>query len=132
MKKELIVITGASAGIGLATAKQFAKLGHPLLLLARRVKPMQALNLENTICMSLDVTDRKAFEDAVRLAESQFGAVGAIVNNAGIMLLGNIVSQDPKEWDAMLDVNIKGLLNGVHAVAESMVKRNSGTIVSPR
>ncbi|MCW3789413.1 SDR family oxidoreductase [Plebeiibacterium sediminum] len=130
MKKELIVITGASAGIGLATAKQFAKLGHPLLLLARRVKPMQALNLENTICMSLDVTDRKAFEDAVRLAESQFGAVGAIVNNAGIMLLGNIVSQDPKEWDAMLDVNIKGLLNGVHAVAESMVKRNSGTIIN--
>jgi NADP-dependent 3-hydroxy acid dehydrogenase YdfG len=130
MKKELIVITGASAGIGLETAKQFAKLGHPLLLLARRVEPMQALKLANTMCMPVDVTDRAAFEDAVKLAESKYGAVGAIVNNAGIMLLDNIISQNPKEWDAMLDVNVKGLLNGVYAVAESMVKRNSGTIIN--
>lgn len=130
MKKELIVITGASSGIGLETAKQFARLGHPLLLLARRIEPMQELKLANTMCISVDVTNRKAFEDAVKLAENKYGSVGAIVNNAGIMLLGNVVSQDPAEWDAMLDVNIKGLLNGIHAVAESMVKRNSGTIIN--
>lgn len=130
MKKELIVITGASSGIGLETAKQFAKLGHPLLLIARRVEPMQALGLANTICSAVDVTDRKAFVEAVRTAENKYGSVGAIVNNAGIMLLGDMTSQDPTEWDAMLDVNIKGLLNGIHAVAESMVKRNSGTIIN--
>lgn len=130
MKKELIIITGASSGIGLETAKQFAALGHPLLLLARRIEPMQALKLPDTICMSVDVTDREALKDAVEFTESKYGSAGAIINNAGIMLLGNIVSQDPKEWDAMLDVNVKGLLNGIYAVADTMVKQKRGTIIN--
>jgi len=130
MEKELIIITGASSGIGMETAKQFSEMGHPLLLLARRIEPMQALNLPNTICMSIDVTDREALKDAVQSAEGKYGPVGAIINNAGIMLLGNIISQDPKEWDAMFDVNVKGLLNGIHAVAETMVKQKKGTIIN--
>lgn len=130
MKKELIIITGASSGIGLETARQFAKIGHPLLLLARRVEPMQALNLPDAICMSVDVTDREAVKEAVQSAESKYGPAGAIINNAGVMLLGNIITQDPKEWDTMLDVNVKGLLNGIHAVAETMVKQQKGTIIN--
>lgn len=130
MKKELIIITGASSGIGMEAARQFSAIGHPLLLLARRTEPMQALNLPETICMPVDVTDRKAMKDAVRTAESKYGSAGAIINNAGVMLLGKMTSQDPKEWDTMLDVNVKGLLNGIHAVAEGMVKRKEGTIIN--
>ena len=130
MKKDLIVITRASSGIGLETAKQFANLGHPLLLLARRIEPMQELRLNNAICISVDVTDREKFKEAIKIAEEKYGPTGAIVNNAGIMLLGDMVVQDPKEWDMMLDVNIKGLLNGIHAVAGTMIKQKKGTIIN--
>lgn len=130
MEKELIIITGASSGIGMETAKQFSKMGHPLLLLARHVEPMQALNLPDTICMPVDVTDREALKEAVQSAENKYGPVGAIINNAGVMLLGNILTQDPKEWDTMFDVNVKGLLNGIHAVAETMVEQKKGTIIN--
>lgn len=130
MEKELIIITGASSGIGMETAKQFSAMGHPLLLLARHVEPMQALNLPHTMCKPVDVTDREALKQAVQSAESEYGPAGAIINNAGVMLLGNIIAQDPKEWDTMFDINVKGLLNGIHAVAETMVKRQKGTIIN--
>lgn len=128
--KPLIVITGASSGIGLATAKLLSAKGHALLLLARRVERMTALNLPNTLCRALDVTDRAAFSAVIKEAEAQFGPVDALVNNAGVMLLGNIEQQDPNEWDRMLDVNVKGLLNGVHAVTEGMIARKAGTIIN--
>lgn len=130
MEKELIIITGASSGIGMETAKQFSAMGYPLLLLARSIEPMQALNLPDALCMSVDVTDRDALKAAVQSAESKYGPAGAIINNAGMMLLGNIITQDPKEWDMMFDVNVKGLLNGIHAVAETMVKQQKGTIIN--
>ncbi|MGU3412104.1 SDR family oxidoreductase [Enterobacteriaceae bacterium C23F] len=128
--KPLVVITGASSGIGLATAKLLSSRGHALLLLARRVERMDALNLPNTLCCAVDVTDRQAFADAVKKAEAKFGPVDALVNNAGVMLLGNIEQQDPNEWDQMLDVNVKGLLNGVHAVTSGMIERKAGTIIN--
>ncbi len=128
--KLLVVITGASSGIGQATAKLLAQQGHPLLLLARRMEPMEALKLPNALCRVLDITDRKAFEAAVKEAEEKFGPVDAIVNNAGIMLLGEIAQQDPTQWDQMIDVNIKGLLNGVYSVTSGMVQRQHGTIIN--
>ncbi|WP_140918324.1 SDR family oxidoreductase [Limnobaculum xujianqingii] len=128
--KPLIVITGASSGIGLATAKLLSAKGHALLLLARRIERMTALNLPNTLCHAVDVTDRDAFAAAVKDAEQKFGPVDALVNNAGVMLLGNIEQQNPNEWDQMLDVNVKGLLNGVHAVTEGMIARKAGTIIN--
>ena len=118
--KPLVIITGASSGIGLATARLFSAHGHPLLLLARRLEPMQALNLPHTLTRSVDVTDRQALAAAVQEAEARFGPADAIVNNAGVMLLGDITRQDPEEWSRMLDVNIKGVLNGVHAVQDAL------------
>jgi NADP-dependent 3-hydroxy acid dehydrogenase YdfG len=128
--KPLIVITGASSGIGLATARLLSASGHALLLLARRVDRMTELKLPNALCRSVDVTDRKAFAAAVQEAEEKFGPVDALVNNAGVMLLGNIEEQNPDEWETMLDVNVKGLLNGVHAVTGGMIKRKAGTIIN--
>ncbi len=128
--KPLVVITGASSGIGQATARLLSEKGHALLLLARRLEPMLALNLPNAMAVQIDVTDRKALLEAVAQAEQRFGPVDAIVNNAGVMLLGDITQQDPNEWDRMFDVNVRGLLNGILAVSRGMVERRSGTIIN--
>ncbi|GAA0742057.1 SDR family oxidoreductase [Clostridium oceanicum] len=128
--KKLVVITGASSGFGMAMAKKFAKEGYPLLLLARRVEKMEEMNLPNTICRKVDVTDLEGFEGAVREAEEKYGKTDLIVNNAGIMLLGNIETQDPREWKKMLDVNVIGVMNGMKIVMSDMKERKSGTIIN--
>ncbi len=128
--KQLIVITGASSGIGAAMAQAFNAKGHPLLLLARRVEPMEALKLENTMCVSVDVTDAAAMKTAIAAAEEKFGPVGGLINNAGVMLLGAADVQDPAEWSQMLNVNVMGVLNGIHAVLAGMKERKTGTIIN--
>lgn len=128
--KELIVITGASSGIGAAMAKAFSAKGHPLLLLARRVEPMQSLALGNCLCMSVDVTNGEAIKDAIATAVEKFGPVGGLINNAGVMLLGQADVQDPAEWASMLNINVMGVLNGIHAVLADMKTRKTGTIIN--
>ncbi|MGB0894267.1 MAG: SDR family oxidoreductase [Parashewanella sp.] len=128
--KKLIVITGASSGIGEACAKHFSEQGHPLLLLARRIERLQALALPNTLCEKVDVTDKSAFEAAIVKAEAQYGEVDCLINNAGVMLLGQIDTQNASEWKNMYDVNVLGLLNGMQAVLTPMKARKSGTIIN--
>lgn len=128
--KKLVVITGASSGFGMALAKLFSQDGYPLLLLARRLENMQALNLPNTMCRAVDVTNAAAFEAAVREAEAQYGKADLLVNNAGIMLLGNIESQDAQEWKKMLDVNVMGVMHGMQIVMNDMIERRCGTIIN--
>lgn len=128
--KKLIVITGASSGIGEAIARRLSNEGHPLLLLARRVERLEALELPNTMCEQVDVTDKATFEAAIVKAEAKFGPVDGLVNNAGVMLLGQIDTQDASEWKRMFDVNVIGLLNGMQAVLAPMMSRNSGTIIN--
>jgi hypothetical protein len=130
MDKPLVVITGASSGIGAATAEAFSRAGHPLLLLARRVDRMESLGLPKTICRKVDVRDRKAVKDAIVNAEAQYGPTDCLFNNAGIARLGNVIRQDPKEWDEQIDINVNGVMNGVHAVMDGMVERKRGTIVN--
>ncbi|MBK5528051.1 SDR family oxidoreductase [Pseudomonas sp. TH06] len=130
MSKPLIIITGASSGIGEATARRLSAAGHPLLLLARRVERLQALELPNSLSRQVDITDRTALLAAVAEAEARFGPADALINNAGVMLLGVMTEQDPAQWEQMLDVNVKGLLNGVHAVVAGMVERKHGTIIN--
>lgn len=130
MANSLAVITGASSGIGAAIAKRFSEAGHALLLVGRRLEKIEALNLPNTLCRQVDVTDAKAFREAVAEAEAQFGAVDCLVNNAGVMLLGQIDTQDPAEWQKMYDVNVMALLNGMQTVLGDMKARNHGTIIN--
>lgn len=130
MNKPLIIVTGASSGIGEAVARLFSAQGHPLLLLARRVERLLALGLPATLCKGVDVTDREALLAVVKEAEAQYGPADAIVNNAGVMLLGDTATQAPEQWERMLDVNVKGLLNGIHAVLGGMIERNHGTVIN--
>ncbi len=128
--KKLVVITGASSGFGKALALEFNKAGYPLLLLARRLEKLEELRLENTICEKVDVTDKDAFEKAVRKAESVYGKTDLIINNAGIMLLGNLENQNPQEWQDMLNVNVMGVMNGMQIVMNDMKDRQCGTIIN--
>jgi len=130
MAKPLVVITGASSGIGAAMARQFSQAGHPLLLLARRLDRIEALNLPDTLCRPVDVTDAQAFAEAIREAEAVYGPADLLVNNAGVMLLGQLDTQDATEWKRMFDVNVLGLLNGIQAVLANMMANGRGTILN--
>ncbi|MCG3864829.1 MULTISPECIES: SDR family oxidoreductase [unclassified Photobacterium] len=130
MSKSLVVITGASSGIGEATARQLSAEGYPLLLLARRVERMEAMNLPNTLCREVDVTDAQAIQVAVAEAEEKFGPVDCLINNAGMMLLGLADEQDPAEWQTMFNVNVMGMLNGIHVVLAGMKARKHGTVIN--
>jgi len=133
---KVVLITGASSGIGAGIAREMAKTGAKLVLGARRVDRLDALARELTaaggtvLTRRLDVTDRasmQAFADAARAA---WGRVDVIVNNAGIMPLSLMASMKVEEWDRMVDVNIKGVLYGIAAVLPEMTARGSGHVIN--
>ncbi|MDO1605405.1 SDR family oxidoreductase [Lactobacillus sp. YT155] len=132
MQKGLVVITGASSGFGAEIAKLFNKDGYPMLLLGRRVEKIKELplNFENVMVEKVDVTDFNSFESAIRKAEDKFGKTDLLVNNAGLMLLGNVITQDPNEWQTMLNTNVMGVLNGTKIVLDGMKSRKHGTIIN--
>lgn len=130
MKKDLVVVTGASSGIGRATARAFQERGHPLLLLARRVEKLNEFEGNNALCLKADVTDYHGFKQAVQEAEKRFGPTGCLVNNAGLMLLGAIHEQNPEEWKQMYDVNVLGVLHGMQIVLPGMIQKKQGAIIN--
>lgn len=132
MEKSFVVITGASSGFGAEVAKLFNQAGFPLLLLGRRVEKIQALplNFDNVMVEAVDVTDYQAFEASIKKAEAVYGPVDLLVNNAGVMLLGNVLNQDPKEWQTMMNTNVMGVLNGMQIVLPSMKDRKHGTVIN--
>ncbi len=128
--KKLVVITGASSGIGAQIAKTMSEQGHPVLLLSRRQQLMEALQLPNALCKSVDVTNLTEMKAAITQAEQQYGSVDLLVNCAGVMLLDKPEEQDFDEWNTMIDVNIKGILTGTNIVLKNMVQSGSGTIIN--
>lgn len=128
--KKLIVVTGASSGIGREIAKKFSNNGHPVLLLARRLEKMEELNLPSSLCKSVDVTNLEMVREAIKEAEQKFGKVDCLINCAGMMLLGHPEEQNFDEWNDMIDLNIKGILTGTNIVLKDMVQRNEGTIIN--
>lgn len=128
-EKPLVAITGGSSGIGEATARAFSAAGHPLLLMARRLDRLEALGLPRTVVRQVDVRDRAAIAAAVRDAEAEHGCVDMMFANAGIARLADIGRQDPTEWDEMIDINAKGVMNTVHAVLAGMIARGRGTLM---
>ena len=128
--KPLVTITGASSGIGEAIARRFSEAGHPLLLLARRLERMEALGLPDAMCEAVDVTDPEALRAAIDRAEVRYGPVECLVNNAGMMLLGQVDTQDRAEWKRMYELNVLALLDGMQAVLGPMKERHTGTIIN--
>ncbi|MDJ0661300.1 MAG: SDR family oxidoreductase [Crocosphaera sp.] len=128
-QKQLVAVTGASSGIGEATARAFSAAGHPVLMMARRIDRMEAMGLPNTICAQVDVRDRDQINEAVASAEAEYGPVDMMFANAGVARLAKIDRQPPEEWDEMIDINTKGVLNTVKSVMNGMMERRRGTLV---
>jgi NADP-dependent 3-hydroxy acid dehydrogenase YdfG len=133
---KVVVITGASSGIGESTAKLLARRGAKVILGARRKNRIDAVVKEistaggNAIGFAVDVAKRAEVEALTRGAVDSFGRVDVIVNDAGIMPIAPIEALKVGEWDQMIDVNIKGLLYGVAAVLPIMQKQKRGHIIN--
>lgn len=129
MAGPLVVITGASRGIGHALAAKFAAAGHSLLLLSRH-----AVNPDELPAGSrheaVDVADSKALNDAIRRAEETYGPVECLINNAGFLKIGALQDRDPAKVSYEVDVLLKGVLYGIQAVLPGMTARKRGTIIN--
>lgn len=130
MTGPLVVITGASSGIGLALARAFAKEGNALLLIARHMKPVDGLPAERTAYAEADVIDYAALERAIRGAEQKFGKTACLINSAGMADARAFADVEPAAFSHEIDVNLKGVLNATKAVIGDMVAAKSGTIIN--
>ncbi len=134
MKKPLVVITGASSGIGASVARRFATENYPLALAARRLDKLEALQKElgaQTTVYALDVTDPDQVTETMAEIEKSQGPIGILVNNAGLALgLEPAYEAKLSEWDTCVDTNIKGVLYCTRAVLPSMVQHNKGHIIN--
>jgi NADP-dependent 3-hydroxy acid dehydrogenase YdfG len=136
IKGKVVVITGASSGMGEAAAKHLSVLGATVVLGARRADRIEKLAKEildnggKALAIAADVTQREQVKGLVDTAVEQFGRVDVILNNAGIMPLSPMERLNVDEWDKMIDVNIKGVLNGIAAVLPYMKEQKSGQIIN--
>lgn len=133
---KIILITGASSGIGEAAARLLAARAARVVLGARRVDRLARIVDEinaaggQARAMALDVTSADQMKAFVAFAEAEFGAPHVIVNNAGLMPLSPMAALKTDEWDRMVDVNIKGVLNGIAAVLPGFLERKAGHVVN--
>ncbi len=133
---KIVVITGASSGLGESTARMLAAQGAKVVIGARRIDRIDALVGEinaaggTALGVSTDVTSREDMERLVQAALTKFDRVDVLVNNAGIMPIAPLAELKVDEWDRMIDVNVKGLLYGVAAVLPAMQKQNGGHIIN--
>ncbi len=138
IKNRIVLITGASAGIGRACAETFAREGAQLILTARRADRLKVLSEDlmkryAARCHSvpLDVTNRAAVETAIANLPEEWAAIDILINNAGLARgLDKLHEASPDDWEEMIDTNIKGLLYVSRAVVPGMVGRNRGHIIN--
>ncbi|MCM3025113.1 SDR family oxidoreductase [Heyndrickxia ginsengihumi] len=136
IQEKVVVITGASSGIGEATAKLLAKDGAKLVLGARRAPLLQNLVKEvedlggEAVYAVVDVTKVEQVEDLAKLAMDKFGKIDVWLNNAGIMPQSLLKQKKIEDWDAMIDINIKGTLYGIGAALPFMEAQKSGHIIN--
>src|SRR4051812_10991438 len=117
------LVTGASSGIGEATARALHERGAKVALAARRKDRLDALAQElGGLAIASDVTDREQAIAAVETTASELGRLDIVINNAGVMLLGPIVDAPVEEWDRMIDLNLKGLLYVAHAALPHLTR----------
>lgn len=133
---KVVLITGASSGIGEATARRLAAAGATVVIGARRIDRLEQLASEieaaggKVLVHGLDVTARESIQAFADAALGAFGRIDVLVNNAGIMPLSLMSSLKVDEWDRMVDVNIKGVLYGIAAVLPVMNRQGAGQIIN--
>ncbi|OXM82892.1 SDR family oxidoreductase [Paenibacillus rigui] len=133
---KVVLITGASSGIGEAAAKLLASRGAHVVIGARRVERLEALAslIEaeggSVAYQQLDVTNIGQMQASIHLAQSRFGRVDVVVNNAGVMPLSPLAALKVDEWNRMIDVNIRGVLHGIAAGLPVMKEQQSGHIIN--
>ena len=138
LKNRIAFITGASSGIGQATAHAFAKAGARLLLCARRldrleqIKPaLLAAGAPAVHCFQLDVSKRNTVAETLTALPAEWRAVDVLVNNAGLSRgLTKLYEDDIDNWEEMIDTNVKGLLYVTRAIVPGMVERASGHVIN--
>lgn len=133
---KVILITGASSGIGEAAVRLLAAQGHHLVIGARRTERLAALAEEveasggSVRYQALDVTSAASVSAFAQFALDTFGRIDVIVNNAGVMPLSPLSATKVDEWDRMIDVNIRGVLHGIAAVLPAMERQGFGQIIN--
>jgi NADP-dependent 3-hydroxy acid dehydrogenase YdfG len=136
IKDKVVVITGASSGLGEATARLLSAEGATVVLAARRADRIKGLadELESqggkALAVATDVTDRQQVKALVDKAVETYGQIDVLINNAGVMPLSPIERLKVDEWDQMIDVNLKGVLYGVAAAIPYMKEQKSGHIIN--
>ncbi|MFF2785578.1 SDR family oxidoreductase [Streptomyces sp. NPDC058049] len=133
---KVVLVTGASSGIGEATARRLAASGHRVMLGARRTDRIAALAEDIRSSggeaghRELDVTSLDSMQAFVAAAQDRFGRIDVLVNNAGVMPLSPLDALKVDEWNRMIDVNVRGVLHGIAAVLPLMRAQGSGHIVN--
>jgi NADP-dependent 3-hydroxy acid dehydrogenase YdfG len=132
----VVAVTGASSGIGEATALACARAGAAVALAARRMDRIEALAEQITgeggtaLALRTDVSDEQQAGELISRTRQELGRLDVLVNNAGLMLLGPIAAADTEEWRRMIDVNLYGVLYCTHAALPVMIEQGSGHIVN--
>lgn len=133
LANKVVIITGASSGIGAATARALAQAGCRLTLAARSVERLEALADElgraQTLVAPTDVTDAAQVKAMVERTLAHFGRIDVLFANAGIYIPGQVSEGDPDAWARLMDINIDGVLRSVHAVLPQMMAQRSGDIL---
>lgn len=130
IKDKVVIITGASSGIGAETAKVLARNGAKVVLSARRKERLKALADEigeNAVFLKSDVSSLADMQALAALAKEKFGRVDALFANAGIMPAGNMSQMKVSDWMDMVDINIKGVLNAMAAVLPTLPPGKAAT-----
>ena len=133
---KIVIITGASSGLGESTARHLADRGAKLVLAARREDRLKSLAEEleakgtEVLWQVTDVTDREQVESLAAATKKKFGRIDVLINNAGLMPLAPLDALKVDEWEQMIDVNIKGVLYGIAAVLPTMREQHSGHVIN--
>ncbi|QDV69950.1 putative oxidoreductase [Rosistilla carotiformis] len=136
IKGKVVVITGASSGLGEATARLLSAEGATVVLAARRADRIKGLADElearggKALAVVTDVTDRQQMKALVDKAVATYGQIDVLINNAGVMPLSPLERLKVDEWDQMIDVNVKGVLYGIAAALPYMKEQKSGHIIN--
>ncbi|MGV1947500.1 MULTISPECIES: SDR family oxidoreductase [unclassified Agrobacterium] len=136
IEDKVVAITGASSGLGEATARHLAERGATVVIGARRIDRIASLAVElmenggKVLAVETDVTDRDQVKNLVDTAVERFGRIDVMLNNAGLMPLAPLERLKIDEWDRMVDVNIKGVLYGIAAALPHMKAQKSGHIIN--